>query len=328
MGGCIAPSTDHSPQATRQSDRAQVLTTQALATQTPARAKIESALANPSDDWSVPATPPLRQPSTADKELTTPVTSSEPAANTSTAPEPQRAQALAPLIAIDPGHGGRDVGAVHYGANGEVDYTEADINLTIGLLLRDMLVARGYRTLLTRDADHRLNDAWEDVNGDGGVDVADELQARVDAINEAGADLLLSIHMNAYYAGNGTPVGDVGGVVTFYCADRPFSDESHRFANLVQQCIVAMLAGLGHDARDRGVQEDLVLQVPGEPGSYLVLLGPETERIARPSAMPGVLSEALFLTHVREGELAQDPGVQRKLAEAYARAIDEYMATR
>ena len=235
---------------------------------------------------------------------------------------------LAPLIAIDPGHGGRDVGAVRYDADGQVDYTEADTNLAIGLLLRDMLVSRGYRALLTRDADYRLNDAWQDVNGDGRIDVADESQARVDAISEAGADLLLSIHMNAFYAGNGTPVGDVGGVVTFYCADRQFSDESHRFALLVQRSITAMFWGLGHDARDRGVQEDLVLQVPGEPGSYLVLLGPETERIARPSAMPGVLSEAMFLTHAREGELAREPAVQRKLAEAYADAIDEFMTTR
>ena len=205
-----------------------------------------------------------------------------------------------------------------------MDFTEAEVNLEIALCLRAELETRGYRTLLTRDGDYALNREGKDVNGDGQVDFLDELQARVDMINAAKADLFLSIHQNAFYYGNGEPAEDVGGTVTFYCADREFSDRNLQFAHLVQEAAIAAFRDLGYDIYDRGVDEDLVLQVPGEPGSYLVLLGPETERIVRPSQVPGVLTETLFITHRREAELARDPVVLDRIAAAYAAAIDAY----
>lgn len=232
---------------------------------------------------------------------------------------------LPPLIVLDPGHGGIDLGARHFDANGHMDFHESEVNLDIALRVRDLLLARGYRVLLTRDGDYRLFDE-QDVNGDGEVTHIDEVQARIDLANEAGADLLLSIHQNAYERADGGYVGDVGGMVVYYCADRPFSERSALLAQLVHARILEAFGDLGHDVRDRGVWDDAILQEAGEPGKHIVLLGPESERTARPSEMPGVLSETLFITHDLEAQLARDPAALDRFALAYADAIDAYWA--
>lgn len=230
----------------------------------------------------------------------------------------------APLIAIDPGHGGRDVGAVHRDAQGRVDWRESEVNLQMALRLRDLLLARGYRVFLTREDDRALNAAGEDVNGDGITDHADELQARVDAINAVGADLLLSIHQNSFYFGPGDPAEDVGGTMTLYCRDRDFGDKNLRLARLVQAEVLRAFGNYGYAIRDRGVVADTNLEVPGSSGAYLVLLGPESERIARPSQMPGALCEVLFITNPVEAKLARDPILIARLAIAFADAVDAY----
>ncbi|MFP3897075.1 MAG: N-acetylmuramoyl-L-alanine amidase [Anaerolineales bacterium] len=230
------------------------------------------------------------------------------------------------LVAIDAGHGGRDLGACRLDDEGRLDFTESEVNLDIALRIAEVLRGRGYQVLLTRDGDYLLNAEERDVNGDGRVSPLDENQARVDLVNAAGADLLLSIHQNAFALDDGSPVQDVGGAVTFYCADRSFSDKSLRFAKLVQEAVLGAFHDVGYGIRDRGVMEDLVLEELGKPGSYLVLLGPETERIVRPCQVPGALSEPLFITHRREAELARDRAFLDRLATAYADAICRYFA--
>ncbi|MFO7917940.1 MAG: N-acetylmuramoyl-L-alanine amidase [Anaerolineae bacterium] len=230
------------------------------------------------------------------------------------------------LVAIDAGHGGRDLGACRLDDEGRLDFTESEVNLDIALRIGEVLRGRGYQVLLIRDGDYLLNAEEQDVNGDGKVSPLDESQARVDLINAAGADLLLAIHQNAFALANGQPVQDVGGAVTFYCADRSFSDENLRFAELVQEAVVQAFHDVGYEIRDRGVMEDLVLEELGKPGSYLVLLGPETERIVRPCQVPGALSEPLFITHRREAELARDEAFLDHLATAYADAVCRYFA--
>ena len=205
-----------------------------------------------------------------------------------------------------------------------MDWSESEVTLTLGLLTRDLLEARGFRVYLIRDADYALNPELLDVNEDGQVDHVDEMQARVDAVNALDADLLLSIHLNAFYWDTGVPAEDVGGSVTFYCAARPFGEDSLRFAQLVQRAVVAAFSAHGYEIFDRGVERDLVLQVEGEPGSHLILLGPKTDRIVRPSLVRGVLSEPLFLTNSQEAELARDLVMQERLARAYADAISAY----
>ena len=79
-------------------------------------------------------------------------------------------------IVIDPGHGGKDPGAI--GSNGT---KEKDIVLDIALHLRDRLQKTGrYKVLLTRDTDTFIS-----------------LADRVKFANEHHADLFVSLHINA-----------------------------------------------------------------------------------------------------------------------------------
>ncbi len=240
-------------------------------------------------------------------------------------PEPTAAPAPTyPLVAIDPGHGGDDLGARRW-VDGHMAGTEAEVNLALALRVRDLLVARGIPVYLTRDADYALLEPRVDINDSGEDDYVDEAQARVDAINVTDAVVLLSIHQNAFEWPDGSLAPDIGGTVVYYCVDRSFADESLRLAELVHEQILLAFAELGHEVRDRGVWDDYVLKEDGEPGEHLLLLGPESERIVRPSQVPGVLSETLFITHEVEGALASDPAALDRLAEAYADALQAYL---
>lgn len=84
-------------------------------------------------------------------------------------------------ICIDPGHGGSDSGVM-----GSTGTKERDNTLAIALLLRDRLEKNGACIVMTRDSDKDVS--FPDSAAD------EELGARVDAANEAGADIFLSIH--------------------------------------------------------------------------------------------------------------------------------------
>ena len=80
------------------------------------------------------------------------------------------------MLVLDPGHGGRDPGAV--GKN----LREKDVNLSVCLLLRDALVRSGVRVLMTRETDtERVPD----------VAVGVDLKARAMLANTYGADLFV-----------------------------------------------------------------------------------------------------------------------------------------
>lgn len=87
-------------------------------------------------------------------------------------------------IVLDPGHGGRDPGAV-----GRVlRLKESDVNLQAALLLRERLAAVGHEVILTRSSDAQL------VPGQKNAD----LTARAEVANRNGADCFVSIHCNSH----------------------------------------------------------------------------------------------------------------------------------
>ena len=225
------------------------------------------------------------------------------------------------VVGIDPGHGGRDLGARHFGPDGRMVFYESQVVLDIALRLARLLEERGHGVVLTRDGDYYLNDEDKlDINEDGVVNRLDQLQLRADIVNAAEADLLISIHLNAY-EGEGSE--EVGGTATYYCAVREFSDKSLRFAQLVQEHTLAALADLGYESRDRGVRTDLEA---GTFGQHMILLGPKDDECVRPSQMPGALSESLFITNRHEAYLLQQEETLEALAHALLAAIEAYIA--
>lgn len=78
------------------------------------------------------------------------------------------------LLCVDPGHGGKDPGAIGIGGK-----TEADVNLEIALLVGRIAESRGLSVLLTRTDDRFIS-----------------LSARSSASNLVKASCFVSIHCN------------------------------------------------------------------------------------------------------------------------------------
>ena len=200
-------------------------------------------------------------------------------------------------VAIDPGHGGIDPGAVRDGAQ------EKSLVLAFGLALRDALVARGFRVVMSRE-------------GDDYVPLAD----RVAGARRAGADLFLSIHLNA----ESDP--GVAGVIAFTRADRGTSEQASARARL--ENAADTLAGL--DAVELGdpVRDVLVGMARTETDARSGILADALVAALRPVAavwaeprqaadfevlrapdMPSVLLELGFLSNSRRPRRAAVAGL-------------------
>jgi N-acetylmuramoyl-L-alanine amidase len=171
-----------------------------------------------------------------------------PIAPAAHAAEPRR-------ITLDPGHGGAEIGSSHRFADGVI-LREKDLNLRVALRLRQLLGRAGFVVTLTRTTDTSVNSNHQDLNGDGRVGLADELQARVDAANAAGSSLFVAICFN----GSSDP--SARGTEAFWNPNRPFSDRNRQLAERVQSAMVADLAAAGYTPRNRGANTDASL-LPG-----------------------------------------------------------------
>lgn len=90
---------------------------------------------------------------------------------------------LGKTIYIDPGHGGRDSGAIYK------NIYEKDINLIISKKIEKNLVAKGASVYLTRDIDTDLSTTTINKK-------RSDLLNRAKLINNSKADMYISIHLN------------------------------------------------------------------------------------------------------------------------------------
>jgi N-acetylmuramoyl-L-alanine amidase len=84
-------------------------------------------------------------------------------------------------VAIDPGHGGRA-----FGSSKMEGMPEKELDMDVALRLRNVLTARGFKVVMTRDGDAELNPS-----------------DRAGAANAARADLFISIHASGSYGRKG-----------------------------------------------------------------------------------------------------------------------------
>jgi N-acetylmuramoyl-L-alanine amidase len=178
------------------------------------------------------------------------------------------------LIVIDPGHGGSDRGTMHGGLE------EAVLTLDMAKRLRDILLSRGWEVKLTHDTD-------TDVYAPN-ADAHQELQARADVANNAGARLFLSVHVNAYI--NSGPYG-----TTCYIS----KPEDVAFARILET----------HLAAD-GTKDDGVIK------SHLY--------VTLHTRMPAALVETAFLTNPGDYALLASAAWRQKVAQEMADAIGQY----
>ncbi|MFZ5647212.1 MAG: N-acetylmuramoyl-L-alanine amidase family protein [Bacillota bacterium] len=119
-------------------------------------------------------------------------------------------------MAVDPGHGGYDPGAVRGGVR------EKDINLQIALKLKECLEQTGARVIMTRTGDYNLA-----IPGLHGKDAHRyDLEKRLEKAQRSGAGIFVSIHSNCMRGGSG------GGAEVFY---QPRLEECKFLAECVQE---------------------------------------------------------------------------------------------
>jgi N-acetylmuramoyl-L-alanine amidase len=231
-------------------------------------------------------------------------------------------------VFIDPGHGGPDPGTSGTTETGDA-VDERTVTLAVAMDLSKLLRDNGYTVVLSRTTDSSVvqltpDDLDQGVYTDAGNHR--DLLARIQCANQSKADLLVSIHFNAF------DDPSVGGVETYYDANRPFSAENLRFAGLVQQDLLTALDNGGWQPPDRGIRLDSDNAEPTFSAldaayPYLFVLGPaQTDWLPTPSEMPGVLSEALFLSDPYEASIAASDAGQQTIASGLAAAVQDYFA--
>lgn len=204
------------------------------------------------------------------------------------------AHAAGITIAIDPGHGGSDPGAI---ANG---LKEKDLTLATSLALKEELESYdGVRVVMTRTTDTRPS---ENTSAD--------LSARVQMAARANADALVSIHFNS-----GPPAAR--GAETWYPNASSYNYSAHTQGRALSSAIQRQLTGLG--LADRGIKtrDNPYYDYPdGSTGDYYAI-----SRQAREKGIPGIIVEHAFLTSSSDAALLRDPAFVRSLGVADATGI-------
>ncbi len=186
-------------------------------------------------------------------------------------------------VALDPGHGGYDGGARAQDSG----LWEKDITLRVTLKIEEALQAHGASTVLTRREDVCLADG----NTATKARKRQDLQRRVDIAEAAGADVLLSIHMNEYRS------RAVSGPQVFY---QRSGDAGRLLAGALQEALLSHL-----DPPKRRV---------AMAGDYYVLRG----------KLPSALVECGFISNEAEERLLLDEGYQEKIGHAIADGLAQY----
>lgn len=213
--------------------------------------------------------------------------------------------AHAARVFIDPGHGGIYPGAVYAGV------AEETVNLQIALKLRAELLSRGHTVTMSRTSDVTVGPtdraAWQydsgtdtwDWSADGTTRYSDgvprdDLQARCDLANAAGADIFISIHNNA------SSTSAAQGYETYSAAEDQLGA---MLATFVHREVVEAVP-----LRDRGVKTT---------GFYVI----------RWSHMPAILAECGFLSNASDRAYVTSASGQATIARAIADGVDDYFAS-
>ena len=227
------------------------------------------------------------------------------------------------VVALDPGHGGEDPGAI-----GPRGTREKDVVLEIAMRLRDRINAtvlttkRGnlpMRAYLTRDADYFV-----------------PLHVRVQKAQRVQADLFISLHADAFF----TP--DARGASVFALSQGAASSAAARWmAN--QENRADSVGGLNIKVRDAHVQRALFDMSTSAQISDSLKLGqemlgqirqvgklhkPQVEQaglaVLKAPDIPSVLVETAFISNPQEEALLVSEAYQSQLANALMGAIERY----
>ena len=217
-------------------------------------------------------------------------------------------------VVIDPGHGGKDPGAL-----GQRGTEEKNITLAVALKLRDLLSRQPeIRVLMTRERDEFI-----------------ELENRAKFANAQDADLFVSIHVNShpkrsvkgieiYHFGaakdqralevaareNGTPLSHTGVGIEYYLAELLTAKKIDESQNLAWTAKEAMVTSLNshYTLVDHGVKT----------APFYVL---------RYTRMPSILAEIAYISNAAEEEMLRTGLFTTRIAEALAESVKTFLGS-
>lgn len=219
-----------------------------------------------------------------------------------------------PLIMIDPGHGGKDPGAISFSG-----YYEKNLTLRMAKEVQKKLLATGrYRVKLTRSDDRAL-----------------ALRQRVQIARNAKADIFISIHADS--AKNKNAKGLSVYTLSEKASDKEaaalaeaenkadsfinmdFSDKTPEVANIL----------LDLARRDTMNTSKVLAEAVAKEFSKTVRVLPDTHRFAgfavlKAQDIPSILIEIGYLSNKEEEALLRTPAYRTKLAIALTRAVDRF----
>lgn len=229
-------------------------------------------------------------------------------------PAPRQPQELPGIrtIVIDPGHGGKEVGAVGPGG-----LLEKDITLAVAQKLANALAkTTGARIVLTRDDDSLVS-----------------LDQRTSIANQYNADLFLSVHMNA------AVVKGAKGSETYFLSLEA-SDELARKAAETENASASAAAASGASADLKLILWDLAQQAYlGESSRFAQAIQEEMNaatgvgnrgvkqapfKVLVGATMPAALVEVGFISNPEEEAKLQSGAFQDLMVAALTRAVQRY----
>ena len=225
------------------------------------------------------------------------------------------------IVALDPGHGGEDPGAI-----GPAGTREKDVVLRVAHLLRDRINTttvggNPMRAYLTRDGDYFV-----------------PLATRVQKARRVQADLFVSIHADAF------TVPTARGASVFALSQGGASSTAARWlANKENQA--DLVGGINVQSKDQHVQRALLdmsttaqindslklgAVLLGEIGGMAKLHKPRVEQagfaVLKAPDIPSVLVETAFISNPEEEQRLKSSAYQEQLADALMRGIARYFA--
>lgn len=217
------------------------------------------------------------------------------------------------VVVLDPGHGGKDVGARGlYGAK------EKDINLQMALRIKYYLERNhGFKVILTRNGDRYYT-----------------RQQRVNVARRHRAKLFISLHSDAYHQ------RDVRGATIFTLSPRGTVGVASRWLSRVEKDLVSAGEVSVSDPIVREWLTDLssrsTNQASAAAGNSILHAIIGTSKLHRPRIeyadfwvlkaphVPSLLIETGFISNPQEAKLLMCPGYRNRLARAIADGIVRY----
>jgi len=222
------------------------------------------------------------------------------------------------VIALDPGHGGEDPGAI-----GPTGLREKDVVLAIAMQLRDRINANpSMRAMLTRDADFFV-----------------PLHERVKKARRVQADLFVSIHADAFMnpEARGASVfalsqSGASSSAARWMANRENAADLVGGANVVavkDQTVMRAMLDMSTTAQ---IKDSLKLggEVLGQIGKVGKLHKGSVEQagfaVLKAPDIPSILVESAFISNPGEEAKLRDPDYRAQLVDALSTGIQRYFA--